>query len=355
MRYSNTGICYLDTCGEQKCRVNRSTFGAYNRGKNKEKGIRKYPYKWPLFLLAVCFGFGFGFGAFNYFKCTVKLPCDERHHPSVNDHPNLVQLIGYCQNSKPLGVVYDLNPIDTLHNLIAKGILSDFVPYTFTWLQRIKVALGFARLLDFLHDREYMLRNIDAAHIMIDQDFNPRLFEFGSFSGGILGDKIKTDPFNRGTVGYLDHHSLLIVEWSVPCDIYTYGVVLLSLVAKRVVNKKKPEGTWVDLWAKKKYSARVDKEKRKNIWLRCLGKGELMQVEFSLVHPSLQKDLAYDACDGHKITRLAMNCLENGWLKRPTMKEMVQSLQELHVARSHGDAVGVKPVLDDTQSTETCQ
>lgn len=44
----------------------------------------------------------------------------------------------------------------------------------FTWIQRIKVALGFARLHEFLHDWNppclpYLVRNIDAAHIMLDQ------------------------------------------------------------------------------------------------------------------------------------------------------------------------------------------
>ena len=39
-----------------------------------------------------------------------------------------------------------------------------------TWLQRIKVALGFTRVVEFLHDpkKPYLVRNINAAHI-IDQ------------------------------------------------------------------------------------------------------------------------------------------------------------------------------------------
>ena len=40
-----------------------------------------------------------------------------------------------------------------------------------TWLQRIKVALGFTRALEFLHDpkKPYLVRNINAAHIILDQ------------------------------------------------------------------------------------------------------------------------------------------------------------------------------------------
>lgn len=41
----------------------------------------------------------------------------------------------------------------------------------FNWLWRIKVALGIARLLDFLHgqNKPYLIFNIDACHIMVDQ------------------------------------------------------------------------------------------------------------------------------------------------------------------------------------------
>lgn len=44
-------------------------------------------------------------------------------------------------------------------------------PDIFDWPQRIRVAIGLACLLDFLHgeDGPYMVRNIDAAHILVDK------------------------------------------------------------------------------------------------------------------------------------------------------------------------------------------
>ena len=52
-------------------------------------------------------------------------------HSSVNHHPNLVKLIGFSSNGYrckgPMnGVVYDLNPLDTLYNHTPKGIQSCF-------------------------------------------------------------------------------------------------------------------------------------------------------------------------------------------------------------------------------------
>lgn len=45
-------------------------------------------------------------------------------HPTLNGHPNLVKLIAYCCEKEVKGVVYDLNPWDTLHNLTDKGKFS---------------------------------------------------------------------------------------------------------------------------------------------------------------------------------------------------------------------------------------
>lgn len=42
-------------------------------------------------------------------------------NPTVNGHPNLVKLIGYCCEKEVRGVVYDLNPKDILHNLTLEG------------------------------------------------------------------------------------------------------------------------------------------------------------------------------------------------------------------------------------------
>ncbi|OMO72354.1 hypothetical protein COLO4_27658 [Corchorus olitorius] len=41
-------------------------------------------------------------------------------HPSLK-HPNLVKLIGVCYDKQVKAIVYDLNPLDTLHNYMSRG------------------------------------------------------------------------------------------------------------------------------------------------------------------------------------------------------------------------------------------
>lgn len=45
--------------------------------------------------------------------------------PTVNYHPNLVKIIGYC-DGRVRGVVYDVKPVDTLHNLTTKGTVVSY-------------------------------------------------------------------------------------------------------------------------------------------------------------------------------------------------------------------------------------
>lgn len=65
-----------------------------------------------------------------------------RHEMMLN-HPSMVQMDGFCADGEHLGVMYEFQASDSVYNLIPND--------SFTWLQRIKVALGIASLLKFLH------------------------------------------------------------------------------------------------------------------------------------------------------------------------------------------------------------
>ncbi|KAM7503446.1 hypothetical protein LguiB_002350 [Lonicera macranthoides] len=147
-------------------------------------------------------------------------------HSKMRYHPNVVKLIGYCCESEEWHcVVYDLNPLDSLYNLVLKD--------SFTWLQRIKVIIGFACLLDSIREKDppnlpYRVHNIDAQHIMLDQDCNPKLFDFSSISGGIFPDK--RSQFVTGTAGYL---GLLYIPQDIVCE-HHFLTILPSCKLSRI-------------------------------------------------------------------------------------------------------------------------
>ncbi|XP_016440370.2 putative serine/threonine-protein kinase PBL21 [Nicotiana tabacum] len=224
--------------------------------------------------------------------------------PRIRGNPNLVKLIGYCREDKILGVVYDLKPRDTLYNLIIQD--------EFKWLDRVRAALALARLLNFLHCQksQYLIRNINPAHIVLDKDFNPILFEFGMLLGSALDKTVSQRE--AGTFGYIDPIVAQCGAWTVKSDVYSFGVLLLDLMSKRVIDLKNTLATAVDLWALKEYKP------------GC-----------SLVHQSLEDDPYFDRRDGPKMTDLAMQCMDEEEKKRPLMKEVVSRLEALHVVQQH--------------------
>ncbi|KAK3001684.1 hypothetical protein RJ639_021887 [Escallonia herrerae] len=174
--------------------------------------------------------------------------------PDVDSHPNLVRLKGYCCEDNHLCSVYDLKSSDTLHNFVAKEWLSSgwirpgdewklplrppmvFMTGTLKWLDVIKIALGVARALDFLHSHTppYLIRDLSSAYVMLDEDFNPVLFEFAMLTGGATGDK---PPwlvwYFLGSHGYCDW-------WFTVTGFDAHDDTNISILARLCVDEKEP-------------------------------------------------------------------------------------------------------------------
>ncbi|KAM7466154.1 hypothetical protein LguiB_013716 [Lonicera macranthoides] len=182
----------------------------------------------------------------------------------------------------------------------------------FSWIERIKVALEFAKLLEYLHhgERPYMVFNIDSTNIMLDQACNPILIDFGLLSGGIMGGVRFTQEFGCMSPGYWDpYFAARGFRW-IWSDVFSYGVILLGLIAKRVDLKE-------------------DLEKRKHQKLYQWAT-KVYEHECSLVHPNLREDKGFEESDGIALTELAMRCIQvKNVEERPTMSQVVKSLENL--------------------------
>ncbi|KAJ4836872.1 hypothetical protein Tsubulata_035783 [Turnera subulata] len=256
-------------------------------------------------------------------------------YPKFKSHPNLVKLIGYCHEGERLGVVYDLNPVDTVYNLLPKD--------SFTWLLRIKVALGFAFLLEFLHSSDptrlpFLVRNIDAAHIMVDQNGLPKLLDFGMFTGGILPDRryyrhqfLHYLPFGyMDWSNYTDGTGLGAVE----SDVFGYGIVLFCLITKYFYMDKRYDGKSLHIsdWVEREYKA------------KSLSTGS-SRSKCSFVHPSLEVERGFCGCDGLELTKLATQCVDLDPSVRPTVRQVIKQLCKLHVVRNYADELGINEML----------
>lgn len=80
---------------------------------------------------------------------------------------------------------------------------------------------------------------------------------------------------------------------------------------------------FIHQWASKEYEA-FESEDMNN-------------TKFSLVHRSLEAESYFCPSDGHKITMLALQCVNGVEQVRPNMKQVFRSLLKLEVAKQHAD------------------
>ncbi|WCJ35965.1 Protein kinase superfamily protein [Euphorbia peplus] len=174
----------------------------------------------------------------------------ELNHLGQLQHPNLVNLIGYCLDGENRLLVYEYMPKSSLENhLFASGSSA-----ALCWSTRIKVATDAARGLSFLHNshQKVIFRDFKPSNILIDSEFHAKLSDFGLAKAGPTGDRTHVSTRILGTEGYTAPEYIATGKLTSRCDVYSFGVVLLELLTgRRALDKTKvlSEQKLVD-WAK---------------------------------------------------------------------------------------------------------
>uniref|UniRef100_A0A7N0TD71 non-specific serine/threonine protein kinase n=1 Tax=Kalanchoe fedtschenkoi TaxID=63787 RepID=A0A7N0TD71_KALFE len=237
-------------------------------------------------------------------------------------HPNLVKLLGFCLEDEQRLLVYEFMPRGSLENhLFRRG--SYFQPLS--WNLRLKVAIGAAKGLAFLHspDAKVIYRDFKTSNILLDANYNAKLSDFGLAKDGPTGDKSHVSTRVMGTYGYAAPEYMATGHLTAKSDVYSFGVVLLEMISgRRAVDKNRPsrEVSLVE-WAKP-YLA----NKRK---------------VFRVIDSRLEGQYTLDAA--HKVAMLALRCLSTENKYRPSMDQVVKLLEELHDPKEIAPAQNKSP------------
>ena len=112
------------------------------------------------------------------------------------------------------------------------------------WDTRMKIAVGAAKGLEYLHDvakPPVIYRDFKASNILLDENFNSRLSDFGMARVGPSGDKCHVSTRVMGTFGYCAPEYALTGKLTTMSDVYSFGVVFLEmLTGRRVVDTERP-------------------------------------------------------------------------------------------------------------------
>ncbi|XP_078448425.1 putative serine/threonine-protein kinase PBL7 isoform X1 [Wolffia australiana] len=149
------------------------------------------------------------------------------------NHPNLVKLIGYCADGDQRVLVYEYLSNGSLENHI-----HDIGPGrdSLDWESRVKIATGAAKGLAYLHhsaDPCVIHRDMKSGNILLDENFNPKLSDFGIAKIGPVGNQTHVSTRVMGTYGYCAPEYAMTGQLTTKSDVYSFGVVLLELITGR--------------------------------------------------------------------------------------------------------------------------
>jgi len=154
---------------------------------------------------------------------------------SRTSHVNIVTLLGLCLEGPKKALVY----------LMANGSLDKFIYKrgsetiaSLTWENLYQIAIGIARGLEYLHrgcNTKIIHFDIKPHNILLDENFCPKISDFGLAKLCPRDESIISVSDPRGTLGYLapemmNRHFGGVSQKS---DVYSYGMLVLEMVGGR--------------------------------------------------------------------------------------------------------------------------
>ncbi|BBH00842.1 STRUBBELIG-receptor family 3 [Prunus dulcis] len=154
-------------------------------------------------------------------------------------HANIVELVGYCAEHGQRLLVYEYCRNGTLHDALHTD---DEIHQKLSWSVRIRIALGAARALEYLHEvcqPPVVHHNFKSANLLLDEKLEVHVSDCGlaplimspSMSGHLLTAYGSAAPeFDSGSY---THQS----------DVYSFGVVMLELLTgRKSYDRSRPRG-----------------------------------------------------------------------------------------------------------------
>ncbi|XP_057949335.1 protein NSP-INTERACTING KINASE 3 [Malania oleifera] len=225
---------------------------------------------------------------------------------SLAVHRNLLRLCGFCTTESERLLVYPFMPNGSVASRLRDHIHGK---PALDWSRRKRIALGTARGLVYLHeqcDPKIIHRDVKAANILLDEDFEAVVGDFGLAKLLDHRDSHVTTAV-RGTVGHIAPEYLSTGQSSEKTDVFGFGILLLELITGqkaldfgRAANQK---GVMLD-WVKK---------------LHQDGKLNLM----------VDKDLKgiFDRVELEEMVQVALLCTQFNPSYRPKMSEVLRMLE----------------------------
>ncbi|XP_074289622.1 receptor-like protein kinase FERONIA [Silene latifolia] len=251
-------------------------------------------------------------------------------------HRHLVSLIGYCDEKGEMILIYEYMPRGTLRDHLnyrdAKETCKNEV---LPWKQRLKICLGSARGLEYLHGGNKQLiihRDVKSTNILLDDKWTAKVSDFGLSKVGPASDTSDigvghVSTIVKGSFGYLDPEYYQRGQLTEKSDVYSFGVMLFEVLCARPTVKLNLPNVRA-----------------------CYTKGIL----YTVVDPTLTGQITSECLS--KFGEIAELCIRANRDERPSMRDVVLSLEFMLTLQQTAENTGdVSLMVDFTiRSNATC-
>ncbi|KAK8951682.1 putative protein kinase [Platanthera zijinensis] len=228
-------------------------------------------------------------------------------------HEFFVELLGYCLEDGNRILVYQFATLGSLHDILhgRKGVQGAEPGPVLSWIQRVQIAYGAARGLEYLHEKvqpSIVHRDVRSSNVLLFGDYESKMADFNLTNQSPDTAARLHSTRVLGTFGYHAPEYAMTGTLNQKSDVYSFGVILLELLTgRKPVDHTMPKGQQsLVTWA----TPRLSEDKVK----QC-------------VDPKLKED--YPPKGVAKLAAVAALCVQYEADFRPNMTIVVKALLPL--------------------------